>query len=77
MEVKDALALMFAFGMFILALLAYIKKKQTAPGKVTVYPTFKLPTADCSFSSDCTVEQCSHTAPPSFYSFGIHFIPYH
>lgn len=27
MEVKDALALMFAFGMFILALLAYIKKK--------------------------------------------------
>ncbi|WP_157794186.1 putative holin-like toxin [Paenibacillus donghaensis] len=27
MEVKDALALMFAFGMFILALLAYLKKK--------------------------------------------------
>ncbi|MFE4710779.1 MULTISPECIES: putative holin-like toxin [Bacillales] len=27
MEVKDALTLMFAFGMFILALLAYLKKK--------------------------------------------------
>ncbi|MRN51911.1 putative holin-like toxin [Paenibacillus sp. 19GGS1-52] len=27
MEVRDAIALMFAFGMFILALLAYIKKK--------------------------------------------------
>nr|WP_268958504.1 putative holin-like toxin [Paenibacillus apii] len=27
MEVKDALALMFMFGMFILALLTYMKKK--------------------------------------------------
>lgn len=27
MEVKDALSLMFVFGMFILALLGYIKKK--------------------------------------------------
>ncbi|MFT9488181.1 putative holin-like toxin [Tepidibacillus infernus] len=27
MEVKDALALMFMFGMFILALLSYLKKK--------------------------------------------------
>nr|WP_280521475.1 putative holin-like toxin [Paenibacillus mangrovi] len=27
MEVKDALILMFSFGMFILALLTYIKKK--------------------------------------------------
>ncbi|WP_229696159.1 putative holin-like toxin [Paenibacillus albidus] len=27
MEVKDALTLMFVFGMFILALLSYIKKK--------------------------------------------------
>ncbi|MFC3748413.1 putative holin-like toxin [Paenibacillus sp. GCM10012306] len=27
MEVKDALTLMFAFGMFILSLLAYLKKK--------------------------------------------------
>lgn len=30
MEVKDALSLMFMFGMFILALLTYLKKKQTA-----------------------------------------------
>ncbi|WP_221226815.1 putative holin-like toxin [Paenibacillus baekrokdamisoli] len=27
MEVQDALALMFTFGMFILALLTYLKKK--------------------------------------------------
>ncbi|HWO55158.1 putative holin-like toxin [Paenibacillus motobuensis] len=27
MEVKDALSLMFMFGMFILALLTYMKKK--------------------------------------------------
>ncbi|MGE7824135.1 putative holin-like toxin [Paenibacillus sp. NPDC093718] len=27
MEVKDALSLMFMFGMFILALLTYLKKK--------------------------------------------------
>jgi hypothetical protein len=27
MEVKDALSLMFMFGMFILALLSYLKKK--------------------------------------------------
>ncbi|MEI7028445.1 MULTISPECIES: putative holin-like toxin [Paenibacillus] len=27
MEVKDALTLMFMFGMFILALLTYLKKK--------------------------------------------------
>ncbi|MEF7438301.1 putative holin-like toxin [Paenibacillus lautus] len=27
MEVKDALTLMFMFGMFILALLTYMKKK--------------------------------------------------
>ena len=27
MEVKDAIILMFMFGMFILALLSYIKKK--------------------------------------------------
>jgi hypothetical protein len=27
MEVKDALFLMFVFGMFILALLSYLKKK--------------------------------------------------
>ncbi|AGN70679.1 putative holin-like toxin [Paenibacillus mucilaginosus] len=27
MEVKDAVSLMFMFGMFILALLSYLKKK--------------------------------------------------
>ncbi|MDR9856185.1 putative holin-like toxin [Paenibacillus sp. VCA1] len=27
MEIKDALSLMFMFGMFILALLTYMKKK--------------------------------------------------
>ncbi|WP_231571482.1 putative holin-like toxin [Gordoniibacillus kamchatkensis] len=33
MEVFQALQLTFLFGMFILALLAYLKKKQTALGQ--------------------------------------------
>ncbi|MEK4980063.1 putative holin-like toxin [Bacillus sp. FSL K6-6540] len=52
MEVKDALSLMFMFGMFILALLTYMKKKQTALPKVTVYFDHHL-AADCSLCSYC------------------------
>ncbi|MBP1993769.1 putative holin-like toxin [Paenibacillus eucommiae] len=37
MKVKDALILMFMFGMFILALLTYVKKIDRPSHGITVY----------------------------------------
>ncbi|WP_420873704.1 MULTISPECIES: putative holin-like toxin [Paenibacillus] len=37
--------LMIMFGMFILALLTYMKKKRPLPTKVSVYHSTLLPTA--------------------------------
>jgi len=47
MEVKDAITLMLLFGMFILTLLAYMKKNRP-PRQVTVYPYHYTQAADCS-----------------------------
>ena len=41
MEVQDALALMFTFGMFILALLTYLKKNRP-PSRKGMRSTYKL-----------------------------------